>query len=63
MFLLNYSNGPQQTDAAAYVVRTDLTRNLGTLAETMYREVIAAVDQGLSDKQGLVTNHRSVFVC
>jgi hypothetical protein len=29
VFLLNYSDAPQQTDAAAHVVRVELTKNLG----------------------------------
>lgn len=30
-FLLNYSRAPRQTEAAAHIVRVDLTRNLGKL--------------------------------
>lgn len=29
LFLLNYSDGPQQTKGAAHVIRVDLNRNLG----------------------------------
>lgn len=30
-FLLNYSHGPQQTDAAVLVIKDDLNRNMGEL--------------------------------
>ncbi|KAI1147580.1 cytochrome P450 [Nemania diffusa] len=44
LFLLNYSDGPQQTKGAAHVIRVDLNRNLGKLATGMYNEAIAAWD-------------------
>ncbi|EAW09122.1 cytochrome P450 [Aspergillus clavatus NRRL 1] len=48
VFLLNYSNAPRQTDAAAHVVRVDLTKNLGALANGMYQEAIEGLNQSLS---------------
>ncbi|KAL5355556.1 cytochrome P450 [Aspergillus floccosus] len=47
-FLLSYSDAPRQTDAAAHVVRVDLTRNLGALANDMYREAIVGIEEYLS---------------
>ncbi|KAI9751190.1 MAG: hypothetical protein M4579_006169 [Chaenotheca gracillima] len=41
-FCLNYSGGPQQTDATAHIVRVDLTRNLGDLLDGIHAECIAA---------------------
>ncbi|KAF9886981.1 hypothetical protein FE257_010722 [Aspergillus nanangensis] len=50
-FLLNYSDAPQQTETAAHVVRVDLTRNLGTLANGMYREAIEGLEEYLSQSK------------
>ena len=63
MFLLNYSNGPKQTDAAAHVIKTDLTRHLGTLAQSMYEEVSKIIDDSVPNSQGglLHTPIRSLF--
>ena len=55
MFLLNYSNGPKQTDAAAHVIKTDLTRHLGTLAQSMYEEVSKIIDDSVPNSQGRAT--------
>lgn len=44
MFLLDYSNGPRQTDAAVHATRVDLNRNLGSLATGIFNEAILALD-------------------
>ena len=63
MFLLNYSNGPKQTDAAAHVIKTDLTRHLGTLAQSMYEEVNKTIDDSVPNSQGGATpnSHPLIF--
>ncbi|KAF7182336.1 hypothetical protein CNMCM7691_001816 [Aspergillus felis] len=52
VFLLNYSDAPQQTDAAAHVVRVQLTKNLGMLANGMYQEAVEGLQANLPDSKG-----------
>ncbi|KAL8974903.1 MAG: hypothetical protein Q9197_000872 [Variospora fuerteventurae] len=43
-FLLNHSNAPQQTDAAAHVIRSDLNKHLPALVSAMQEECTRALD-------------------
>lgn len=38
-FLLEYTNGPLQTDAAAHIVRGDLNKNLGEITRCLERNL------------------------
>ncbi|TLD08751.1 uncharacterized protein PgNI_07987 [Pyricularia grisea] len=44
-FLLNYSCAPRQTEAAAHIVRVDLTRNLGALVTDLWNESVLYLDK------------------
>lgn len=51
-FLLNYINGPEQTDAAAHVVRTDLNKNLGSLTKGMHGQCASALSDRIPKCDG-----------
>ncbi|KAI1184786.1 cytochrome P450 [Nemania serpens] len=48
-FLLDYSHGPQQTPAAALMVKTDLNKNLGNLLAGMQEECTQALVSRIPD--------------
>ncbi|KAI1505447.1 cytochrome P450 [Biscogniauxia marginata] len=50
-FLLRYSDAPYQTEASAQVIRIDLNKNLGALADGIYTEVEAALDSRISSEE------------
>ncbi|KAI0479860.1 cytochrome P450 [Xylaria cf. heliscus] len=57
LFLLDYSDAPQQTDAAVHVTRVDLTKNLGknfsfprNLVPGIYAETVATIESRLNSK-------------
>ncbi|KAK7979607.1 hypothetical protein PG989_012064 [Apiospora arundinis] len=60
-FLLNYSNGPRQTDASVSVIKDDLNKNLGSMVTELWKETTTYLEETVPSEWQTVPAY--LFLC